>query len=78
MYTVIVSVCDNYNQPLCALESFVITVEEVPVAPVAVDDAYSMDENTTLVVEAPGVLENDFDPRQHDPGGFVAGRGVDR
>ncbi|MGI6258923.1 MAG: putative Ig domain-containing protein [Anaerolineaceae bacterium] len=62
VYTVIVSVCDNYTQPLCALESFVITVEEVPVAPVAVDDAYTMDENTTLVVEAPGVLENDFDP----------------
>ena len=62
VYTVIVSVCDNYTQPLCALESFVITVEEVPVAPEAVDDAYTMDENTTLVVGAPGVLENDFDP----------------
>ena len=62
VYTVIVRVCDNYTQPLCALESFVITVEEVPVAPVAVDDAYIMDENTTLSVQAPGVLENDFDP----------------
>lgn len=62
VYTVIISVCDNYTQPLCTLESFVITVEEVPVAPVAVDDAYSMDENTTLKVGVPGVLENDYDP----------------
>ena len=30
--------------------------------PVAFDDAYNIDERTTLVVAAPGVLANDFDP----------------
>ncbi len=30
-------------------------------APVAVDDAYSVDENTTITVAAPGVLANDSD-----------------
>ncbi len=31
-------------------------------APVAVDDAYTMDEDTLLEVTAPGVLGNDVDP----------------
>ena len=36
------------------------------VAPVATDDAYQTDEDTPLVISAPGVLEND------DPGTCVA------
>jgi hypothetical protein len=62
VYDVTVRVCDNYTQPLCALESFRITVEEVPLPPVAVNDEYTMDENTTLSVPEPGVLANDSDP----------------
>ena len=40
-----------------------VTILVAPVndAPVAVDDAYSMNANTALTVEAPGILENDID-----------------
>ena len=38
-----------------------ITVNPVNNAPVAVDDAYSVNEDTTLAVDAPGVLLNDTD-----------------
>jgi len=38
-----------------------ITAQAPNNAPVAVDDAYSVDENTTLTVGAPGVLANDSD-----------------
>ena len=38
-----------------------ILVSEVNDAPVAVDDAYSIDEDLELTVVAPGVLENDSD-----------------
>jgi hypothetical protein len=38
-----------------------ITVNPVNDAPVAVDDAYGVDEDTTLNVAAPGVLANDSD-----------------
>ncbi|MEW5928318.1 MAG: Ig-like domain-containing protein [Gemmatimonadota bacterium] len=43
-----------------------ITVSGVAEAPVAVDDAYSTDEDTALNVAAPGVLANDTDP-EGDP-----------
>jgi VCBS repeat-containing protein len=39
-----------------------ITVTAVNDAPAAADDAYSTDEDTTLMVAAPGVLGNDSDP----------------
>ncbi len=39
-----------------------ITVDSINDAPVAVDDAYSMDEDTLLEVAVPGVLGNDVDP----------------
>jgi len=38
-----------------------ITVTPVNDIPTALDDAYNTDEETELVVAAPGVLENDFD-----------------
>jgi len=38
-----------------------ITVNPPNSAPVAVDDAYSVDENTTLTTAAPGVLVNEID-----------------
>jgi VCBS repeat-containing protein len=38
-----------------------ITINPVNDAPVAVDDAYSVNENTTLNIVAPGVLNNDTD-----------------
>ncbi|KAB8140157.1 hypothetical protein F8S13_25265 [Chloroflexia bacterium SDU3-3] len=36
------------------------------VAPVAVDDAYTLDQDTTLTVDAPGVLANDTDANTAD------------
>jgi VCBS repeat-containing protein len=39
-----------------------ITVASVNDAPVAVEDTYSMDEDTIMAVAAPGVLANDTDP----------------
>ena len=38
-----------------------ITVNAVNDAPVAVDDAYTTNEDTALIVAAPGVLGNDTD-----------------
>jgi hypothetical protein len=46
-----------------------ITVTPVNDSPVAVDDFYSVDEDTTLVVAAPGVLANDIEV---DPDGIAA------
>ncbi|MFX0054309.1 MAG: Ig-like domain-containing protein, partial [Candidatus Hermodarchaeota archaeon] len=38
-----------------------ITVNSVNDAPVGVDDSYTIDEDTSLVLPAPGVLANDYD-----------------
>jgi VCBS repeat-containing protein len=43
------------------IATVMITVLKVKTAPVAEDDFFEMDENTELVVSAPGVLENDSD-----------------
>ena len=43
-----------------------ITVTAVNEAPIAEDDAYATDEDTDLVVPAPGVLGNDSDPDGDD------------
>jgi VCBS repeat-containing protein/predicted outer membrane repeat protein len=48
------------------LATVTITITPVNDAPVAVDDAYTTDEDTDLVVSAPGVLGNDSDP-EDDP-----------
>jgi hypothetical protein len=52
---------DGANDSLPA--TVTITVNEVVTntPPVAIDDAYSTDEDTTLLVPAPGVLDNDTD-----------------
>lgn len=47
-----IEVCTNVN----------VTVNNVDFAPIAVDDAYTTDEDIVLTVAAPGVLENDTDP----------------
>src|SRR3989442_767810 len=44
-----------------AAQTFTITVTPVNDAPVAVNDAYSVNEDTILTVAAPGVLGNDTD-----------------
>jgi VCBS repeat-containing protein len=46
---------------LTATDTFVLTVNAVNDAPVAVGDSYSTDEDITLNVSAPGVLGNDSD-----------------
>jgi VCBS repeat-containing protein len=40
----------------------IITVNQVPDPPTAVDDSYSTNEDTTLNIASPGVLANDNDP----------------
>ena len=60
-YTFTVKVCDNGTPGLCDEEEIKVTVNEVNVAPVAVDDAYSTLKNQVLNVGAPGVLGNDSD-----------------
>ncbi len=45
---------------------FTITVIPVNVAPIAMEDEYTLNQDTMLTVEAPGVLENDSDPND-DP-----------
>jgi VCBS repeat-containing protein len=43
-----------------------ITMNAVNDAPIAAEDAYSTAEDTNLMVDAPGVLDDDSDP-DHDP-----------
>jgi VCBS repeat-containing protein/predicted outer membrane repeat protein len=62
VYPVTVRVADNGTPSMSDFETIEITVNEVNDAPVAVDDSYSTDEDTPLVVDAPGVLDNDTDP----------------
>ncbi|HQN69059.1 MAG TPA: Ig-like domain-containing protein, partial [Anaerolineaceae bacterium] len=43
-------------------QTFTITVIRVNAAPIAMEDEYTLNQDETLTVEAPGVLENDNDP----------------
>lgn len=62
VYTFTVKVCDNGDPALCDEQDVTLTVAEVNVAPVAVDDTtYTTAFETLLTVEAPGVLINDTD-----------------
>jgi len=56
----------NGGEDLSAPLTFTITVTPVNDAPVAVDDLYAVEEDTALVVDAPGVLSNDNDV-ENDP-----------
>ncbi len=51
-----------YTDGVLSDPSNLVTVAAVNDPPVAVDDDYSVNENTTLSVAAPGVLANDRDP----------------
>ncbi|MDY0124848.1 MAG: Ig-like domain-containing protein [Anaerolineaceae bacterium] len=57
-YTFDVCVSDG---TLSDCETITVTVSEVNVAPVAVDDEYTVAEKETLTITAPGVLGNDSD-----------------
>lgn len=48
-----------------------VTVGPLPDGPMAVDDSYATDEDTVLMIAAPGVLDNDVDP-ENDPLSVVA------
>jgi PKD repeat protein len=61
IYTVTVRVTDDGIPPLDDCETITITVSEVNQPPQAVDDEYATDEDTPLVVAAPGLLTNDSD-----------------
>ena len=60
-YSFTVKVCDNGTPGLCDDEEITVTVSEVNLAPLAVDDAYGTLKNQVLNVSAPGVLGNDSD-----------------
>jgi PKD domain/Bacterial Ig domain/FG-GAP repeat/Putative Ig domain len=62
VYTVTVRVTDDGIPPLDDFETLHITVSEVNLPPLAVNDAYTTNEDAALVVAAPGVLVNDSDP----------------
>jgi len=51
---------------ISSLTTVTITVNAVNDAPTAAEDAYSTAEDTNLMVDAPGVLDDDSDP-DHDP-----------
>ncbi len=59
----IYEICDDGNPapPACSTATVAITVTAVNDPPVANDDLYSADEETTLNQAAPGVLSNDTD-----------------
>jgi hypothetical protein len=61
VYNVTGTLYDSAWEPDFALASLT-GVMNVYHAPVAVDDAYTTDEDVALTVEAPGVLANDTDP----------------
>jgi VCBS repeat-containing protein len=62
-YFVTVRVTDSGNPALSDAETLRIVVTAAPsnVAPVATEDAFTLDEDTMLVVDAPGVIANDTD-----------------
>ena len=62
VYPVTVRVTDDGAPTLDDFETLDITVGEVNQAPTAVNDTYATDEDTPLVVSAPGLLLNDSDP----------------
>ncbi|BAV04820.1 thrombospondin type 3 repeat family [Filimonas lacunae] len=55
------TVCDNGNPPSCSTGTIYVTVNAVNDAPVGAGDSYTVSEDTTLVVPAPGVIANDTD-----------------
>jgi VCBS repeat-containing protein len=55
----IYQICDTDGA--CDTATVTITVEPVNDAPDAQDDAYTMKKGQTLIVDAPGVLDNDID-----------------
>jgi VCBS repeat-containing protein len=59
-YTVSLTVTDNDGGTDTATTTATIAAGNA--APIAVDDAYSIDEDLTLNVPSPGVLDNDSDP----------------
>ncbi len=62
VYTVTVRVTDDGTPNLSDFETIQITVNEVNLAPQAVDDEYTVPEDGVLSVTAPGVTDNDSDP----------------
>ena len=62
------TVNDNYTDAI-AIDGVDVIVLPVNDAPVAVDDAFDAEEERELVVDAPGVLDNDYDI---DSEGFTA------
>ena len=59
--TISVKVTATDNSGASASDTFDLTVENINDAPVALNDAYSVEGDTTLDIAAPGVLGNDTD-----------------
>jgi len=61
VYIVTVTATDNGSPARSVTMQITVTVLDVNEAPVAVDDSYWINEDDTLNVDAPGVIENDND-----------------
>ncbi|HUM49610.1 MAG TPA: Ig-like domain-containing protein [Anaerolineaceae bacterium] len=60
-YTFSIKVCDDGTPILCDEKQIEVTVYEVNVPPVAVNDTYGAVKNQVLTILAPGVMSNDTD-----------------
>ncbi|MGN6511309.1 MAG: Ig-like domain-containing protein [Chitinophaga sp.] len=60
--SLIYQVCDNGTPSLCDTATLYMIVTPVNEKPEAVDNAYTLTEDTELSVPAPGLLANDSDP----------------
>ncbi|WP_346321079.1 Ig-like domain-containing protein, partial [Chitinophaga sp. YIM B06452] len=60
--SLIYQVCDNGSPSLCDTATLHIAITNVNERPVAVNDAYTVNEDTALNVPSPGLLGNDTDP----------------
>ena len=60
-YTFSIKVCDDGAPILCDEKQIEVTVYEVNVPPVAVNDTYGAVKNQVLTILAPGVMSNDTD-----------------
>ena len=65
-YIIRVMASDNEATPLSTSQTDTITVSDINESPVPTNDTYNVNEDDTLIVKAPGVIENDHDEENND------------
>ena len=71
VYTFDVVVTDNGTPALSDAETITVMVNEVNIAPVAMEDRYTVTQGGTLAIGSTGVLTNDSDADHHDLSAWV-------